>query len=62
MSLCLYFLLQLFASTTASVFISLFLLPFPICLINIISAFMSGLVWLVKLQVNSGPKETLLTF
>lgn len=51
-----------FASTAASVFISLFLLPFPIWLINIISAFMSGLVWLVKLQVNSGPKETLLTF
>lgn len=62
MSLCLCFLLQLFALTGAQMFIPLFLLPFPIWLINIISVFMSGLVWCISLQVNSGPKETLLTF
>lgn len=62
MSLCLCFLLQLFALTTAQMLIPLFLLPFPIWLINIISAFMSGLVWCIRLQVNSGPKETLLAF
>lgn len=62
MSLHFYFLLQLFASTTASMLIPLFLLPFPILIISLISAFISGLIWCIRLQVNSGPKERLLTF